>query len=245
MSGDYIQKVLAQAGYGSRREIEARLCAGRIRVNGHIAEPGQCVGPHDRLEMDGKPLRLPNKLKRRLIALYKPEGLICTHSDPEGRDNVYTLLPPCGRRHWISIGRLDINTSGLLLFSNDGDVVQRLAHPSMRLEREYAVRVLGEVSKAQLQAMRKGVRLDRRDARFTDIVYTGGKGANRWYSVTLTEGRRREVRRLWESQGLLVSRLIRVRFGCYRLPRGRRPGECWELDQSEIQQLLDEDSSGT
>ena len=237
MQREYIQKILAHCGYGSRRNIEGWLRSGRIQVNGEVAQPGQRISARDKVSLDGIRLTLSIAKKIRILGLYKPEGVICTHRDPQKRKTVYQLLPNNPQRPWIGIGRLDINTAGLLLFTNDGDTAQRLMHPSMQIEREYAIRVLGKASPQQLKNLSQGVMLDGKVARFTDIVSSGGKGANQWYYAVLLEGRKREVRRLWETQGLQVSRLIRVRFGNYVLPRNKRPGQYWELDEAEKDQL--------
>lgn len=237
-----IQKVLARAGLGSRREIDAWVQAGRISVNGKVAGPGDRIAPGDRVSLDGRRLTLSHKTpdKIRVLAYYKPVGEVCTRRDPEGRKTVFERLPKLKQGRWINIGRLDLNTQGLLLFTNNGELANRLMHPSHEIEREYAVRTLGEASQAQLQALRQGVVLDDGVARFTDIVDSGGRGSNHWYHVVIMEGRNREVRRLWESQGLAVSRLIRVRHGPYILPRRKKPGEFWDLEEKDVNALLRE-----
>ena len=173
-----------------------------------------------------------------MLAYYKPEGEICTRADPQGRRTVFAGLPKLRRGRWISIGRLDINSSGLLLFTDSGELANNLMHPRNEVEREYAVRVSGKPGREQLAALTKGVRLEDGIARFTGITDAGGKGRNHWYRVIIKEGRNREVRRLWESQGLAVSRLIRIRYGSCSLPRSRRPGQFWELKQEEVDALL-------
>jgi len=240
-----IHKVLAEAGVGSRRQIEDWIRQGKIRVNGRTAEIGDRIDTDDRVSLFGKPVRLQQKLPagRRVIACYKPAGLICTRQDPAGRKTVFSILPRPGKGRWVNIGRLDINTTGLLLFSNDGELANRLMHPSGQIEREYAVRTLGTASGAQMEALTQGVLLDGIPARFDSVVDAGGQGANHWYHVVIREGRNREVRRLWESQGLKVSRLIRVRYGPYRLPANRRPGQVWELSEAEVNQLSAEVNS--
>lgn len=236
-----IQKVLANAGHGSRRQIEAWIKEDRITVNGKPATLGQTVDHTDRISIDSRPIRLHftrGEKKPKVIAYYKPVGEVCTRKDEKGRETVFSKLPRIRNSRWINIGRLDINTTGLLLFTTDGDLANKLMHPSSQIEREYAVRVLGEATKQQLQAMKDGVELEDGLARFTDIVDSGGEGANHWYHVVIMEGRNREVRRLWESQGLVVSRLIRTRFGPYILPRRKRVGQNWRLEDNEIQALV-------
>ncbi len=231
-----LQKVLARAGYGSRREIERLIEAGRLEVNGRVATLGESVTPADEISLDGKrlPLSVDRDAPRRVLIYHKPEGEICTRSDPEGRQTVFERLPKLRTSRWISIGRLDINSAGLLLLTTDGELAHRLMHPSTGIEREYAVRVLGTVTDEQLTRLREGVELEDGPARFIDIADAGGQGANRWYHVIIAEGRHREVRRLWESQDLTVSRLIRVRYGPVSLPRGLRPGKWAELDEDQL-----------
>ncbi|MEQ8427795.1 MAG: pseudouridine synthase [Gammaproteobacteria bacterium] len=237
--GERIQKVLASAGHGSRRQIEKLIQQGRITVNGKPAELGQQLEQRDRVAIDAKPIRLHPQLqqKSKVIAYYKPAGEVCTRSDEKGRANVFDKLPAIRNGRWINIGRLDINTTGLLLFTNDGELANKLMHPSSQIEREYAVRVLGKATPQQLQAMRDGVELEDGMAQFTDIVDSGGEGVNHWYHVVIMEGRNREVRRLWESQGLQVSRLIRTRYGPYILPRRKRPGQNWKLEDEDVKAL--------
>lgn len=235
-----IQKVLANAGHGSRRQIESWIKEGKISVNGKPAVLGQTIDHSDRISIDSRQIRLffpRNEIKPKVIAYYKPVGQVCTRKDEKGRETVFSHLPKLRNSRWINIGRLDINTTGLLLFTTDGDLANKLMHPSSQIEREYAVRVLGEASKEQLNALRTGVELEDGRAQFTDIVDSGGEGANHWYHVVIMEGRNREVRRLWESQGLKVSRLIRTRFGSYILPRRKRVGQHWRLEDSEIEAL--------
>ncbi|MCG8325519.1 MAG: pseudouridine synthase [Thiotrichales bacterium] len=237
-----IQKVLARAGYASRRKVEEWIEAGRITVNGRTAQTGDRIDAGDKVCLDGRPLKKIASAQAdpiRVIACYKVAGEICSRDDPEGRPTVYKRLPKLNTGRWISIGRLDINTTGLLLFTNNGDLANALMHPSSNIDREYAVRVQGEASPRQLQALRDGVQLEDGPARFTDIVASGGEGSNHWYHVVLMEGRNREVRRLWESQNLRVSRLIRVRFGPYILPPNKRTGQVWELEKNEINVLKD------
>ena len=238
-AAERIQKVLARAGLGSRRQIEGWITEGRIAVNGKRAVLGDKAGPKDRLELDGKPLLLnatPDQ-PSRVLAYHKPAGEICTRSDPEGRPTVFQSLPRLQDARWISVGRLDFNTAGLLLFTNDGELAHALMHPSREIEREYAVRVRGKANEERLTQLLKGVELEDGPARFLKITDAGGEGSNHWYHVILAEGRNREVRRLWEAVGIEVSRLIRVRFGPCELPRERRTGEHWDLTPPEIDRL--------
>lgn len=231
-----LQKVLARAGYGSRRQIEDWIRAGRIEVDGETATLGCSISGREKIRIDGKPVSCAAALSRtshRTLMYHKPVGELTTRSDPEGRPTVFDRLPVLKTGRWISIGRLDLNTSGLLLLTTDGDLANRLMHPSGEIERVYAVRVLGEVDEDMLGRLRAGVRLEDGMAAFTDILDAGGAGANHWYHVTLREGRNREVRRLWESQGVQVSRLARVRFGPIDLPRQLRPGKFRDLTRQE------------
>ncbi|SFX30422.1 23S rRNA pseudouridine(2605) synthase RluB [Marinospirillum alkaliphilum] len=234
-----LQKVLARSGLGSRREMEALIDAGLVTINGRVAILGDRITPRDRVTVRGRAVHLKNEedLPRRVIMYNKPEGELVTRKDPEGRRTVFDHLPRLRGERWIAIGRLDINTSGLLLFTNDGELANRLMHPSHQVEREYAVRVMGEVTDEMLQAMKEGVMLEDGLARFADIQLVGGEGINVWYHVVITEGRNREVRRLWESQGVTVSRLKRVRYGNTFLDKRTKMGEWIELTQSEIDEL--------
>lgn len=233
-----IQKYLAQHGVASRREIERWIVAGRIKVNGKVAELGCQVTPQDRISVDGRTLKLAaNKQVTEVILYHKPAGEICTRDDPEGRPTVFDKLPHAKRGRWIAVGRLDFNTSGLMIFTNNGELANQLMHPSSEIEREYAVRVFGAISPEILDKLKRGVHLEDGLACFNDIADAGGRGSNHWYHVTLSEGRNREVRRLWESQDITVSRLIRVRFGTILLPKGLRQGQTVALDKQEIRQL--------
>ena len=238
--GERVQKVLAHAGYGSRRNIEEWIRAGRITINGQIASLGDGITDNDIVLLDGKQIHLSSKasLKLRVIAYHKPEGKICTRSDPERRPTIYEDLPRLKKGRWVIIGRLDINSSGLILLTTDGELANRLMHPSTGAEREYAVRVLGEVDKDMLARLKRGVMLEDGMASFDSIRDAGGTGANHWYHVVLHEGRNREVRRLWESQGIKVSRLIRVRFGPVLLGRELRAGRWIELPDQDVSSLL-------
>ncbi|SFC61055.1 ribosomal large subunit pseudouridine synthase B [Kushneria avicenniae] len=239
MNTEKLQKVLARAGLGSRREMEAAIGAGRVTVNNAPAGLGDRVSEEDRVTFDGRPVTLTSSQasSRRVIMYNKPEGELCTRRDPEGRRTVFEHLPRLSGERWIAIGRLDINTSGLLLFTTDGELANRLMHPSMQIEREYAVRVMGEVTMAHVRAMVDGVMLEDGPARFTDVQEFGGEGINTWFHVVIMEGRNREVRRLWESQGLTVSRLKRVRYGSVFLDKRARAGEWTELTQQEVDDL--------
>lgn len=241
-SGEKLQKVLARLGLGSRREIEAWIGAGRVEVNGEVAQLGCRVDSLDQISVDGRPLRrdLNTEVIRRVMIYNKPEGEVCTRDDPEGRPTVFDRLPRLKQGRWINVGRLDLNTSGLLLFTTDGELASRLMHPSYQMDREYAVRVMGEVDEAMIERLKTGVMLEDGPARFTDVVSSGGDGINRWYHVCLLEGRNREVRRLWESQGVKVSRLKRVRFGPVFLGAELPMGRWREMKQNEIDTLSEE-----
>ncbi len=234
-----IQKVLANLGVGSRREIERWIREGRIRINQQAAKLGDRIDLTAKILLDGKPVPLipATDFQRRVMIYHKPEGEICARSDPDGRPTVFEHLPRLRGQRWIMIGRLDINTLGLLVFTNDGELAHRLSHPSYEIEREYAVRVLGKVDEKILQRLKKGVKLEDGMAAFTRIEERGGSGANHWYHVVLKEGRNREVRRLWESQGINVSRLLRVRFGNVTLPEDLSRGQHRELKADDIQKL--------
>ncbi|PID42200.1 MAG: 23S rRNA pseudouridine(2605) synthase RluB [Proteobacteria bacterium] len=239
--GEKLQKVLARAGVGSRRGVEQLISEGRIVVNGEVATLGQRVLVTDRVAVDGKQIRLKpaEELSCRVIVYNKPEGEVTTRSDPEGRNTVFQKLPLLEDGRWIAIGRLDINTTGLLMFTNDGELANKLMHPSTEVDREYAVRVLGAVDDKVINSLKEGVYLEDGMARFSDVSEAGGEGANHWYHVVLMEGKNREVRRLWESQGVTVSRLKRVRYGCIFLPSRLRVGSWEELGQKEVNDLCD------
>lgn len=236
-----LQKILARSGHGSRREIETFLQAGRISVDGKIATLGDRVEvtPATKIRLDGRLLAIkePEKEICRVMAYYKPEGELCTRHDPEGRPTVFNRLPRLTGARWIAVGRLDVNTSGLLLFTTDGELANRLMHPSREVEREYAVRVFGEINDAKIRQLTQGVQLEDGPASFKTVSYRGGEGMNQWFNVTLTEGRNREVRRLWESVGVQVSRLIRVRYGDIELPKGLPRGGWTELGLEQTNYL--------
>ncbi|WP_090621189.1 23S rRNA pseudouridine(2605) synthase RluB [Azotobacter beijerinckii] len=238
--GEKLQKVLARMGLGSRRDVETRIAEGRVMVNGVVASLGQRVGRNDAIALDGRLLRREEAAEtvRRVLIYNKPEGEICTRSDPEGRPTVFDRLPRLKEGRWINIGRLDINTTGLLLFTTDGELANRLMHPSYEMDREYAVRVRGEVTEEMLEALKRGVMLEDGPARFTDIKEApGGEGLNRWFHCVVMEGRNREVRRLWESQGVVVSRLKRVRFGPVFMTADLSMGRWREMIQPEVDVL--------
>ncbi len=229
-----LQKVLAQAGVASRREIEEMVTAGRISVNGLPASLGQKIGPGDRVKVNGKlvPVRFTQRSPRVLI-YHKPEGEIVSRDDPEGRPTVFERLPILRRGRWLAVGRLDFNTSGLLLFTNDGELANRMMHPRYELDREYAVRLLGQLTDEQIASLTEGIQLEDGLARFDTLADAGGEGVNHWYRVTLSEGRNREVRRMFEAVGLTVSRLMRVRYGPVELPARLKRGMWMEMPEAD------------
>jgi len=231
-----LQKVLARAGKGSRREIETLISQGRVSVNGKTAFLGDRVDGSEQIRIDGHPVKLTAQEEDicRVLMYNKPEGEMCTRKDPEGRATVFDRLPPLEAGRWVAVGRLDINTSGMLLFTTDGELANSLMHPSQKVEREYAVRVFGEIDEAMLQRLRAGVKLEDGPARFQQITYRGGEGRNHWFHVVLSEGRNREVRRLWESQEVQVSRLIRVRYGDMEMKRQLPLGGWTELGLKDV-----------
>ena len=236
-----LQKLLAQAGLGSRREVETWIAEGRVSVNGKTAKLGDKASQSDRIQVDGKRVHFEKVADEmhRVIVYSKPEGVICSRSDPEGRPTVFDHLPKLKNQRWISVGRLDINTTGLLILTTDGELANRLMHPSYEVDREYAVRIHGNVDDAMLDRLKEGVLLEDGVARFTDIQASGGDGTNHWFHVVLMEGKNREVRRLWESQGVQVSRLKRVRYGCIFLPSRLKVGAWEELNNREVNDLRD------
>ena len=238
-SGEKLQKILAQAGLGSRREMEKVIAEGRVKINDETAKLGDRATVKDNITVDGKKVRAPEseKYAGKVLIYNKPEGEICSRNDPEGRRTVFSRLPKLKSGRWISVGRLDYNTTGLLIFTTDGTLANKLMHPSSVIEREYMCRVLGNVDESMLQRMIDGVLLDDGVAKFTDIVDGGGEGANRWFYVVVMEGRNREVRRLWESQGIQVNRLKRVRYGDIFLPSKLKQGQCTEMPYKEVEML--------
>ena len=233
-----LHKVLAQAGMGSRLEMEQLIMEGRITVNNEPAHIGQRIQYGDHVKVNGKPIRFRvDPPPPRVIAYHKPAGEVVTHDDPQNRPTVFRRLPKLQQGKWQSVGRLDLNTEGLLLFTSSGELANNLMHPRFGLEREYAVRVLGALSNDEKQRLLDGVRLDDGMAQFGTIENGGGEGANCWYRVTISEGRNREVRRMLEAVGHAVSRLIRIRYGAMLLPRGLKRGAWMELDDADIQSL--------
>jgi 23S rRNA pseudouridine2605 synthase len=218
--------------------MEQWIAAGRISVNGEPAAVGMRIGADDRVTLDGRPVRLLRGVAARVLLYHKPVGEIVSRDDPEGRPEVFEKLPRLRGAKWLAVGRLDFNTSGLLVFTTSGELANRMMHPSHRIEREYAVRLLGELSEEQMQSLRTGVQLDDGPAHLDSIVDAGGQGSNHWYNVVLSEGRNREVRRLFEAVNLMVSRLMRVRFGPIDLPSHLKRGQMRELDESEIARLF-------
>ncbi|MBT3197988.1 MAG: pseudouridine synthase [Gammaproteobacteria bacterium] len=241
LDGERLQKVLARAGIGSRRQVEQWIRDGRIKINRQPATLGVRVSAEDEIRLNGDQLhpfpRPGESRKSRVLLYHKPAGQVTTRKDPQGRDTVFNHLPKLRGARWIAVGRLDYNTSGLLLFTTDGDLAHHLMHPSAEVEREYAVRTLGMASDQQLEQLRSGVELEDGRAHFSDIVDSGGAGVNHWYHVVLQEGRNREVRRMWEAVGLTVSRLMRVRYGPIVLTSRVRMGKSRELELEEVRLL--------
>lgn len=234
-----IQKALSASGVGSRREMEQWILQGSVKINGKVAALGDKVGPQDHVEVRGNNIKLkwPDRLPRILL-YYKQEGEIVSRDDPQGRVTVFDRLPQTASSRWVAIGRLDVNTSGLLIITTSGALVNRFAHPSFEVEREYSVRVLGEVTTEQMQELTEGVELEDGFAKVERIFQQGGEGANKWYNVVLKEGRNREVRRLFEHLGLTVSRLVRVRFGPIGLPARLKRGSFYELNEFEVANIM-------
>src|SRR5699024_2776674 len=241
MMSEKLQKVLARTGMGSRRELETWISAGRVSVNGSVAKLGDRVTNKDLIRVDGRIVNTPKEeeIARRIIMYHKPAGEVCSRNDPQGRPTVFENLPRLRNLRWVLVGRLDINTSGLLLFTTDGELAHRLMHPSNEFVREYAVRVRGRLTPEQQQALLTGVELEDGISKFATLEEAGGgeESLNQWYKVTLLGGKYREVRRLFGSQGLEVSRLIRIRFGDLKLPPQLRLGRWAELDASEVEEI--------
>ena len=234
-----LHKVLAQSGMGSRLEMEQLIMEGRITVNNEPAHIGQRIQFGDHVKVNGKPIRFRiDPPPARVIAYHKPVGEVVTNDDPQNRPTVFRRLPKLTQGKWQSVGRLDLNTEGLLLFTSSGELANNLMHPRFGLEREYAVRVLGSLNKEERQKLLEGVKLDDGVAQFGAIEDGGGEGANCWYRVTISEGRNREVRRMFEAVGHAVSRLIRIRYGAMVLPRGLKRGAWMELDDSDIRSIM-------
>ena len=240
MSSERLQKILSQIGLGSRREMERWIEQGLVQVNGIVAKIGDSAGAEDNISVKGRLINNPlrSQPKTRILIYHKPIGEISSRNDPKHSKTVFDKLPHLKQGRWVQVGRLDINTSGLLIFTNDGELANRLMHPKYGLEREYAVRVRGQVSAEAINTMLKGVELEDGLAQFKKIEFRGGEGANSWYHVTLTEGRNREVRRLWQSQGVEVSRLIRIRYGRLTMPRTLARGDSNELSMKEVDAFL-------
>jgi 23S rRNA pseudouridine2605 synthase len=240
--GERIQKILARGGIGSRREVEGWIAEGRIKVNGVVATLGTRLKANDVLLLNDRIVNWDKFVRQetRVVLYHKPVGEVVTRNDPQGRPIIFKKLPPLLTGRWIAVGRLDINTSGLILVTNNGELANRLMHPSTQVEREYAVRILGHVSDAMLERLKQGVELEDGKAKFDEIYFAGGEGANKWYNVIVSEGRNRLVRRLWESQEVVVSRLMRVRYGSIVLPEGLRQGHCYEINSKEMDLLFQE-----
>lgn len=240
-AGERIQKVLARGGIASRREIERWIDEGRVKVNGAVVTQGVRLKIGDYLQVNDRVVHWEKFAEQatRVLLYHKAIGEVVTRQDPEGRPVIFKNLPPLETARWIAVGRLDINTSGLLLVTNNGELANRLMHPSTEVEREYAVRILGNVSDPTLEKLKTGVALEDGIAKFDEIHFAGGEGANKWYNVIVSEGRNRLVRRLWESQTLTVSRLIRVRYGPIVLPEGLRTSRFYELTDKELDLLFE------
>ena len=240
MSKERLQKILSQAGFGSRRAMEEWIEKGLVRVNGAVAKIGDSAGPEDKISVNDKLIKNPleHVEKIRILIYHKPIGEICSRSDPEHPQTVFDNIPPIKNGRWVMVGRLDINTSGLLIFTNSGELANQIMHPKFGLEREYAVRVHGQVSPSVLKKLKEGVQLDDGMAKFQRLEFRGGEGTNSWYHAVLTEGKNREVRRLWESQNVEVSRLIRIRYGKIELPRTLSRGQFTELSPKETEAFV-------
>jgi len=240
VQSERVQKALARMGFGSRREIERLITEGKVRINGQLAKLGDHVTEGDKVSVGSSRAIIKSDVSRIRVLLYnKPEGEVCSQKDEQGRKTVFDSIGKLRDGRWISVGRLDINSSGLLLFTNYGELANHLMHPSSEIEREYAVRVHGEVNSDTIRTLLKGVELEDGFMKFDQIIDSGGQGANHWYHVILKEGKNREVRRLWQSQDVRVSRLIRVRYGNIVLPRDLKQGKKVELTLDEIKALFE------
>lgn len=241
MGSERIQKVLSRGGVGSRREIERWIAEGRFKINGNIVKLGDRLSAGDYLQLNDRVIHWEKFAVQptRVLLYHKPVGEVVTRRDPEGRPVIFTQLPALTTARWIAVGRLDINTSGLLLVTNNGELANRLMHPSTQVEREYAVRILGDVSDATLEKLKTGVELEDGLAKFDAIHFFGGEGANKWYNVIVSEGRNRLVRRLWEAQEVVVSRLMRVRYGPVVLPERLKACTFYELTDKELDLLFE------
>lgn len=234
-----LQKVLAQAGLGSRRDMEGWIEEGRVTVNGKVAGIGTRVGPDDLVKVGRRIVRWTAVEQLPRVLLYhKPEGEIVSRDDPEGRTSVFSALPRLRGAKWLAVGRLDYNTCGLLIFTTSGDIANRISHPRFEVEREYAVRIMGQLTPEQMLRLKTGIKLADGVARCESIADEGGEGANHWYRLVLKEGRNRIVRRMFEALGMTVSRLMRVRFGNIALPARLKRGQCLELTPQETQRVL-------
>lgn len=240
-SSERLQKILSQAGLGSRREMERWIEQGFVQVNGQTVKVGDSASAADRITVKGKPIANPLRSVQdtRILLYHKPTGEVSSRHDPKFEKTVFDNLPQLRQGRWVQVGRLDLNTSGLLIFTTNGELANQLMHPKYGLEREYAVRVHGRVSPEVVQNLRRGVQLDDGPAKFTKVEFQGGDNSNCWYHVTLNEGRNREVRRIWESQNLQVSRLIRIRYGSLSMPRSLARGQYYELTVKEVTKFLE------
>lgn len=234
-----LHKLLAQAGLGSRREMEKLIATGQVTINKRIAKTGDRAGNDDVVRIKNRIIHLNfGKALPRVLLYHKLEGEIVSHNDPRSRPSVFDNLPKLKTSKWVSIGRLDFNTSGLLIFTTDGVLANQLMHPRYEVEREYAVRIVGQLSQTQIKLLTTGIELGDGLAKFISLFDQGGKGSNHWYHVILKEGRNREIRRMFEAIGITVSRLIRVRFGSIKLPPRLRRGKSIELSKEEIEHLF-------